>query len=79
MLGFKYFQFMLRLYRDCLRYNKKLIIVGEEYTSKTSGSCGELNNIGIKEVYCCEWCELEIDRDVNGARNILLKNLVPKI
>ena len=40
-------------------------ICTEEYTSKTCGRCGELNDVKA----------LVIDRDVNGARNIYIKVL----
>ena len=50
-------------------------IVSEEYTSKTCTQCGTLNDIGSSEIYRCQACSLVIDRDINGARNILLKHL----
>jgi len=53
----------------------KLYIVSEAYTSKTCTRCGVLNNIGSNEIYHCKECDLVIDRDINGARNILLKNI----
>ena len=54
----------------------KLYIVDESYTSKTCGSCGFIKeNLGGNKVYKCDSCGLEIGRDHNGARNILLKNM----
>lgn len=51
-------------------------IVKEAYTSKTCGRCGELkHNLYNSRVFKCSWCSLVIDRDVNGARNILIKYL----
>lgn len=51
--------------------------VREDYTSKTCGKCGYIdNNLGSKKIYDCKKCKIKIDRDVNGARNILLKNYV---
>ena len=45
-------------------------------TSKTCSCCGKLNyNLGSSEVFVCKECEMRIDRDVNGARNILIKNI----
>jgi putative transposase len=51
-------------------------IVKEHYTSKTCGNCGTQYKVGSGEIYNCQNCGLIIDRDVNGARNILLKHLV---
>jgi len=51
--------------------------VREDYTSKTCGKCGNIDkNLGGKKVYNCKKCGIKIDRDVNGSRNILLKNFV---
>ena len=56
----------------------KVVIVTEEYTSKTCGSCGKLNqSLGSKKDFKCS-CGYEADRDVNGARNILLKFISEK-
>ena len=52
------------------------VSVYESYTSCTCGVCGEINKMGGSEIYLCQSCGLEIDRDVTGARNILIKNLI---
>ena len=72
---FSFFRFKERLKYKCKIYNKKLIIVDESYTSQTCGECGCRNQMKGNEVYSCKDCGLVIDSDVNGARNILLKNL----
>ena len=52
----------------------KVVICTEEYTSKTCGSCGVINqNLGSSKTFRCLSCGATIDRDVNGARNVLLK------
>ena len=59
----------------CKRCNKNLYIVDESYTSCTCTNCGNMKkNLGGDEVYRCGNCKIEVDRDVNGARNILIKN-----
>lgn len=48
----------------------------EPYTSKTCGCCGELNNkLGGAKTFKCKKCGYVADRDINGARNILLRYL----
>lgn len=64
----------------------KVVIATEEWTSKTCTNCLKINwKLGSNKVFRCSCCNLIIDRDINGARNILLKNwelagisLVPK-
>ena len=52
----------------------------EDYTSKTCGRCGDINkNLGGNKFFKCNACKLECGRDVNGARNILMKNLKRKV
>ena len=76
MLGLSHFKFLEKLKFKCLEYQRNLIITSEEYTSKTCGNCGTINNkLGGSKVFKCDKCKVVIDRDMNGARNILIKYL----
>ena len=78
MYAYKFYQFKLRLTSKCIEHGCRLMIVDESFTSKTCGNCGCLNsNLGGNKSFVCpnEKCGIEIDRDANGARNILIKNL----
>jgi putative transposase len=55
--------------------HRNLYIVGEEYSTKTCGSCGHIQVMEAKKTFDCEHCKARIDRDYNGARNICLKLL----
>lgn len=57
----------------------KIIRLSESYTSKQCGHCGHIND-GLKsnETFSCKKCKKIADRDVHGARNILLKCLETK-
>jgi putative transposase len=53
----------------------QVVICDEAYTSKTCTRCGVVHQkLGGAKVFRCPKCALVIDRDHNGARNILLKN-----
>jgi putative transposase len=71
---FRFRQFLLHKVREhpwC-----QVIICTEEYTSKTCGHCGHIHQkLGGSKVFCCPNCKSELDRDINGARNILLRYL----
>ena len=44
--------------------------------SKCCGNCGKLNHkLGASKIFKCPHCEWTLDRDMNGARNIMIKNL----
>lgn len=75
LLQLKHYLFQQRLKAKCDIRNCTLDICTEEYTSKTCGKCGCLNNVGSQDVYSCTTCGIIIDRDVNGARNIAIKRL----
>ena len=71
-------------FQQCLLWKAKLhgprrnkvVIVSEAYTTKTCGYCGEINNsVGGSEVFNCGSCGFKSDRDLNAARNILIKNM----
>jgi transposase len=56
--------------------SKHMRVVGEPGTSKTCGNCGHWNaDLGGKKILVCGSCNVEMDRDVNGARNNLLAEL----
>lgn len=76
MLSLRHCNFIDKLKYKCDEYQRNLIIVDECYTSKTCGRCGYIDHhLGSSKIYKCLRCSLEIDRDYNGARNILLKYL----
>jgi transposase len=72
---FRFHAFMTKLKYKCKIEKKRLYIVNEAYTSKTCTNCGILQDVGGKEIYKCKECKMEVDRDVNGSRNILIKNI----
>ena len=75
MLCWKHYTFRKRLTDASSQHNVNIYVRGEEYTSKTCTHCGNLkHNLGAAKVYKCSSCHLKVDRDVNGSRNIFLKN-----
>jgi transposase len=76
LMSLQHFRFKQRL-QACLQLQPQsnVQIVTEEFTSQTCGRCGSLNT-PAGSWYRCSSCSLGIDRDFNGARNILLKHLV---
>lgn len=79
MVMYSFHKFKERLLWKCKTFNKSFILVTEEYTSKTCTGCGTISDVGGSEVYNCKSCKLKIDRDVNGARNIFIKNVIVSI
>ena len=75
LLQMKHFLFRQRLEQKCLMRKCTMTICTEEYTTMTCGRCGSLKKVGSLDVYSCPNCKLVVDRDVNGARNILIKVL----
>jgi IS605 OrfB family transposase len=74
-LSLSHFLFKQRLISKAEEYNCKVIISDESYTSKTCGGCGEINEkLGSNKYFYCG-CGFKCGRDINGARNILLKYL----
>lgn len=79
MNTFAFYRFHQKLKSLSALRNCKLYIVNESYTSKTCGVCGTINNdLGGSKIFKCvnPECKVKIDRDYNGARNILLKHLI---
>ena len=75
LLQLKHFIFQQRLRSKCELRSTTLDICTEEYTSQTCGVCGKLTKVKGEDIFSCSHCNLVIDRDVNGARNIAIKRL----
>jgi transposase len=74
--GLSHFSFRERIKHTAKRYNRKVHIVPESYTSKTCTGCGDMNERCTKEYLTCPKCNLEIHRDKRGSRNIYIKNVL---
>lgn len=61
------------LLRQYLSYKTNLVKVPAQYTSKTCNVCGNINTAVVLSVnqWVCPVCNVQHDRDVNAARNIL--------
>ena len=71
-----FYKFLIKLRIRCEIKGIEIIERPEYYTSKTCTRCGRINT-GLKlqeREYCCSSCGIRIDRDINGARNIMLRN-----
>lgn len=73
MMTWSHYQFKVRLRAKALERGCEVIEVSEAYTSKTMPD-GSLRDLGGRESF--EWEGHRIDRDLHGARNILLRALV---
>ena len=78
--------FWLILFKDnlvkykCSINNNNFKLVNEYYTSKTCSLCGNYNNkLEGNKIYNCKNCNSSIDRDINGCRNIYMKQFMKEI
>ena len=71
-----HYSFQQKLITKAKETGTQVILVSEHYTSKTCGQCGKLHETlrGNKE-FKCKKCNFCLDRDYNGARNIMLRAL----
>ena len=67
--------FKTRYIRDVIQ-NKYVFCINEAYTTQTCSICGKLNKPYASEIYNCSNCNINISRDVNAAKNILMKGLI---
>ncbi|KAH3690924.1 hypothetical protein DPMN_192748 [Dreissena polymorpha] len=76
LLYWQHYRFRQRLTHRTTNTECILDVQNEAYTSKTCGVCGTINkNLEKSETFYCDNCKYNTHRDVNGARNILLKSL----
>jgi putative transposase len=71
------YQFKIKLlHRFSGLDQQEVVIQDEQYSSKTCGLCYNFKrDLGAVKRYLCDKCGYDVDRDVNGARNILERSL----
>jgi len=75
MLDLNHYKFKEKLKWYADKQGKHIVDVNESYTSKTKSWNGEIDDkLGSKKVI--KGKNFSVDRDINGARGILLKNLI---
>ena len=79
MYTWAHYRFRQRLLHKAREHRRcRVVLVREDYTSKTCGRCGRINrNLGGAETYRCasSTCGYVAGRDTSAARNILLRFL----
>ena len=71
-----HYKFRQHLFSKAKEYGCLCIEVTEEFTSQLCTQCGKLSKSYNKRMKKCKHCNSEINRDVNGARNILIKYIL---
>jgi transposase len=70
-----HYMFRIKLGNKCNSLNKIMEVKPEYYTSKTCTVCGNIkSDLGSSKIYNCNKCGMVMERDYNGARNIMLRN-----
>ena len=72
----KFYKFKERLKYKAEVENKLVVITNEAYTTKTCSFCGNIYDPKNNKIYTCFTCNKIFDRDVNAAKNILMKGLL---
>jgi IS605 OrfB family transposase len=72
----KFYKFKERLKYKVELENKKVFFINESYTTQTCSFCGNMYKPGFSRVYNCPSCKVNIGRDVNAAKNILMKGII---
>ena len=79
MVTWSHFKFQQRLIHKAKKYDKIVELCEEHYTSKCCSNCGNIKwNLKGQKVYYCRECKSRFGRDINGAKNILLKYLIER-
>jgi transposase len=72
----KLYKFKERLLYKASLTNKRVFVINEAYTTQTCSDCGHMYKPGCSKVYNCSSCSHTMDRDVNAAKNILMKGII---
>lgn len=74
MFTLAHYTFRQRLQHKAAGAGCRVHLCDESYTSKTCTRCGYLHHkLGASKTFACPVCNVRIDRDIAGARNIFIK------
>ncbi len=79
MMILSHYKFLTRLIYKAQMLENTCVIhrINESYTTQTCGRCGDMHKLSLDErTYVCKRCDMTMTRDINAARNILMKTLV---
>ena len=79
MNNLKFYKFKQRLLFKAIERGKKVFETKEQFTTQTCSFCGNVYEPGLFRVYHCINCKRKVGRDVNAAKNILMKGIVRNI
>ena len=72
---YAHYKFREYMHFKAQEYGARVYAAPESYTSKTCSSCGTINSeLGSSRTFGCI-CGLDVNRDLNGAKNVCLKNV----
>ena len=75
-LSMNLYKFKQKLEYKCGINEVKYKEIDESYTSKVCSNCGNYKkDLGSAKVYKCKRCKVELDRDINGSKNILVNGI----
>jgi IS605 OrfB family transposase len=75
-MNIKFFKLKQKLVYKAFSLGKRAFLVNEYLTSQCCSKCGQTNSVGSSETYNCSRCLLKTGRDLNAAKNILLKGII---
>jgi len=79
VLNLGIYKFQQKLEYKCKQNNVKYKLVNERFTTKMCCKCGWVNEkIEKKEIYKCDNCGMQEDRDINSASIMPIKGRVQK-
>lgn len=74
MLKLSHYKFKQHIKHKGEQYGCKVYEVTEEYTSQCCGRCGKVSKNYDERTKICCLCNTKINRDMNGSRNIFIRN-----
>ena len=76
MLIWSHYKFAQNLEQMADRNGVLVVRCNESYTSRTCPNCGHIHDrLRGSKIFRCPECGFTVDRDANGARNIMLRAL----